>query len=173
MIRDTRPHRILRPARSLFIAFSLICALAFNLLPWPDLRVVPDMLALCLCFWCINQPRKVGVGISWLFGLAMDAANGALIGQHALAYAVLAFCAHAIHRRVQLFNVWQQAAHVFVLLAIAQGVMLVVRTIAGGTFPGPLILIGMVLSAFLWPPVSELLLSPQRRPDDVDETRPI
>ncbi|MFO7189252.1 MAG: rod shape-determining protein MreD [Pseudomonadota bacterium] len=173
MKRQQQPQRILRPANPFFIAFSLLGALAFNLLPWPDLRLVPDLLALTLTFWCIHQPRKVGVGIAWVLGLAMDAANGALIGQHALAYACLAFGAHVIHRRVLLFGVWPQAVHVFVLLLLSQLIMLAVRLIAGGTFPGWLTLVGIGISALLWPFITDLLLAPQRAPDDIDETRPI
>lgn len=165
--------RILRPANGFFIAFSLLGALAFNLLPWPDLRLVPDLLALALTFWCIHQPRKIGVGIAWVLGLAMDAANGALIGQHALAYAFLAFGAQSIHRRVLWFPVWQQGLHVLVLLLLTQAVMLGVRLIAGGTFPGWLVFVGSAIAAMLWPFVTDLLLAPQRAPDDIDETRPI
>lgn len=172
-MRRERPQRILRPANVFFIAFSLLGALAFNLLPWPDLRLVPDLLALTLTFWCIHQPRRIGVAIAWLFGLCMDAANGALIGQHALAYAFLAFGAHAMHRRVLWFPVWQQALHVLVLLVLSQLVMLAVRLIAGGTFPGWLVLVGAGISAALWPFISNLLLAPQRAPDNIDETRPI
>ena len=172
-MRRDGPQRILRPANPFFIAFSLLGALAFNLLPWPDLRLVPDLLALTLTFWCIHQPRKIGVGIAWLFGLAMDAANGALIGQHALAYAFLAFGAHAIHRRVLWFPIWHQAVHILVLLLLSQTIMLGVRLVAGGTFPGWPSVIGIALAALLWPFISDLLLAPQRAPDDIDETRPI
>lgn len=167
------PPRILRPANGWFIAFSLLVALAFNLLPWPDVRRVPDLLALVIAFWCTHQPRKVNVGIAWLLGLTMDAANGALIGQHALAYAFLAFGAQAIHRRVLQFPAWQQAIHVLALLLLMQALMLGVRLIAGGTFPGWSIFVGSTIAALLWPATTSVLLAPQRRPDDVDENRPI
>ena len=173
MRRNQGPQRILRPANAFFIAFSLLGALAFNLLPWPDLRLVPDLLALTLMFWCIHQPRRIGVGIAWIFGLTMDAANGALIGQHALAYAFLGFGAHVIHRRVLSFQVWQQAIHIFALLLVSQFLMLAVRLIAGGTFPGWLTFVSTVIAAILWPFMTDLLLAPQRAPDDIDETRPI
>jgi rod shape-determining protein MreD len=164
---------LLLPAKGGFIFASLLVALAFNLLPWQDVRGVPDLLALVLTFWCIHQPRRVGIGAAWVLGLVMDAANGALFGQHALAYAALAYAAQRVHRRVLRFPLWQQALHVLVLLAASQVLMLAVRLAAGGTYPGPWYFVGSVVAALLWPLATLLLLAPQRRPAEVDETRPI
>jgi rod shape-determining protein MreD len=156
-----------------FIALSLFVALLFNLAPWPDLRGVPDMLALVITFWCIHQPRKMGIAIPWALGLVMDAGNGALIGQHAFAYSILAFGAQALHRRILWFPLWPQALHVLVLLLASQALMVAVRLVAGGTFPGWWFFAGSVIAAVLWPAVTHVLLAPQRRPEIVDENRPI
>ena len=126
-----------------------------------------------IVFWCIHQPRRMGMGLAFLLGLLMDVVNGTLIGQHALAYTLLAFGAYAIHRRVLWFTQWQQALHVLVLLLIEQIVMMTVRMIASGTFPGWLIFFGPVLSALLWPVLTLLLLAPQRRPEHRDANRPL
>jgi rod shape-determining protein MreD len=169
---DRREH-ILLPVKVGFIALSLLVALLFNLLPWRDLRGIPDMLALVIAFWCVHQPRKMGIGIAWLLGLLMDAGNGTLIGQHALAYSVLAFAAQGLHRRILGFPVWQQALHLLMLLLASQALMLVVRLVAGGTFPGWWFFAGSFIAAALWPAVTHVLLAPQRRPEIVDENRPI
>ncbi|MCG6877056.1 MAG: rod shape-determining protein MreD [Betaproteobacteria bacterium] len=167
-----REH-ILLPVKGSFMALSIIVALLFNLLPWRDLRGVPDLLALVIAFWCIHQPRKTGIGIAWVLGLVMDAANGTLIGQHALAYAVVAFGAQWLHRRILWFPIWQQALHVLALLLVSQGLMLVARMAAGGTFPGWSFFSGSFIAAALWPVATYVLLAPQRRPEIVDENRPI
>ena len=75
-----QPQRILLPAKVGYIALTLVLALLFNLLPWRDVIGLPDMVALVLTFWCVHQPRKVGIGIAWFVGLLMDAGNGALLG---------------------------------------------------------------------------------------------
>ena len=165
--------RILRPAKTTFILGTTIAALAFNMLPWPDVRWVPDLLAIVIVFWCTHQPRKMGMGVAFVLGLAMDVVNGSLIGQHALAYTLLAFGAFIIHRRLHWFPQWQQSLHVLVLLLIAQTVMLIVRMIAGGTFPGLMIYVGSLVSALLWPVVSLVLLTPQRMSENVDANRPL
>lgn len=167
------PQHILLPVKVGFMATSVLAALAFNLLPWRDVRGVPDLLALALVFWCVHQPRKMGIGIAWLLGLVMDSANGALFGQHALAYAALAYTAQGLHRRILGFPPWPQAIHVLVLLLASQLIMLAVRLLAGGTFPGASYFFGSLVAAALWPLATFILLAPQRRPEAVDETRPI
>jgi rod shape-determining protein MreD len=167
-----RQH-ILLPVNPGFIVASIGAAFAINLLPWQDIRGVPDLLAVVITFWCVHQPRKVGIGVAWMLGLVMDAAYGTLFGQYALAYAMLAYAAHTLHRRILRFPLWQQALHVLVLLLAAQGLMLAVRLLAGGTYPGVGYFIGSVVGAALWPVVTYILLAPQRRTAEVDRTRPI
>lgn len=159
------PQHILRPVRLSTIFLSFLGALLLNFLPWTDLRLVPDFVALVLAFWCIRQPRLVGLGVAWSLGLLSDAGNGVLLGQHALAYCVLAFLAIWLSRRILWFRMPQQMLHVVVLLLVAQGVVLVVRLAAGAGFPGWALLVGPVIGAALWPLVSWLLLMPQRRLD--------
>ena len=157
------PQHILRPVRLSTIFLSFLAALLLNFLPWKDLRLVPDFVALVLTFWCVRQPRLVGLGVAWTLGLLTDAGNGVLLGQHALAYSLLAFLAIWLSRRILWFSSAQQALHVAALLLTAQGVQLVVRLAAGAGFPGWAIVVGPLLGAALWPVISWLLLMPQRR----------
>lgn len=165
-------QRILLPVSVAYMALTLVLALLFNLMPWRAVWL-PDMVALVLAFWCIHQPRKIGIGIAWIMGLLVDAGDGSLLGQHAFAYAVLAFAAIGLHRRILWFSLWQQAAHVLALLLASQLLMLAVRMIAGGLFPGLGYFAGSLVAAGLWPAASFLLLLPQRRPESVDQNRPI
>lgn len=168
-----QPERILLPVNVGYMALTVVLALLFNLMPWRDLVGIPDMAALVLAFWCVHQPRRMGIGIAWFVGLIMDAGNGALLGQHAFAYAFLAFGAITLHRRILWFSLWQQAAHVLILLLASDALMLGVRLVAGATFPGPMYFAGSLVAAALWPTASFLLLLPQRRPESVDENRPL
>ena len=155
--------QILLPVRASTIVASFALALFLNFLPWPDVRVVPDFVALVLAFWCVRQPRLVGIGIGWMIGLVADAGNGALLGQHALAYSLLAFLAIWLSRRILWFGPGLQALHVALLLLVTQGVALLVRLAAGDPFPGWAILVGPLAGAMLWPAATWLLLLPQRR----------
>jgi rod shape-determining protein MreD len=159
---DSREH-ILRPVRMSTIVLSFVGALLLGFMPWGDLRVVPDFVAVVLAFWCVRQPRLVGLGVGWTLGLLVDAGNGVLLGQHALAYSVLAFLCIWLSRRILWFGVFQQTLHMAVLLLIAQGVVVLVRLVAGAGFPGWSVAIGPLLAALFWGPLSWLLLMPQRR----------
>ena len=158
-------QHILRPVRVSTILLSFVCALVLNFLPWKDLRLVPDFVALVLTFWCVRQPRLVGLGVAWSLGLLTDAGNGVLLGQHALAYSILAFLAIWLSRRILWFRMPQQMLHVAVLLLVGQGAVLLIRITAGAGFPGWGLVFGPLVGAALWPALSWLLLMPQRRLD--------
>jgi len=156
--------QILLPVRLSTIVASFALALFLDFLPWRDLRLVPDFIALVLAFWCVRQPRLVGLGVGWMLGLLADAGNGVLLGQHALAYSLLAFLALWLSRRILWFGPLLQSLHIALILLVAQTAVLVVRLAAGDAFPGWPIFIGPVIAAALWPAVTWLLLLPQRRP---------
>ena len=172
-ISDTTSQRILLPVRASTILGSLALALLANFLPWRSVALAPDFVALVLVFWCVRQPRLVGLGAGWLLGLLIDVGNGVLLGQHALAYSMLAFASITLSRRILWFPLWSQALHVAALLLFAQGVAALVRLAAGAEFPGWTIAVGPLIGALLWPLITTLLLMPQRRPVEVDETRAI
>lgn len=157
-------RQILQPVRLSTIIASFVIALLLNFLPWRDLRVVPDFVALVLVFWCVRQPRLVGLGVAWTLGLVTDAGNGVLLGQHALAYSLAAFLGVWLSRRILWFGAGLQALHVGAILLVAQGVSLLVRLAAGDEFPGWAMVTSPIAAALLWPFASWLLLLPQRRP---------
>ncbi|MDB5798928.1 MAG: mreD [Paucimonas sp.] len=168
-----RPHYILLPVSPLFIALTVIVAFMLNLLPWGALPGIPDFVALALIFWSIHQPRKVGIGIAFFMGLMMDVHNASLLGQHALGYTLLSYFAIMIHRRVLWFGVLTQALHVLPLLVVMQTVELVIQSMVSGKLPGWSFYLSSLVTTLAWPFVSWLLLAPQRRAVNRDDTRPI
>lgn len=173
MIMPRGADQLLLPANPLFIAFTLIVALAFDMVPIGRMAAMPDLLAVVLVFWGIHQPRRVGVGWAFAFGLFVDVHHGALLGQHALAYSVLSFGAIALHRRLPWFSLGAQAVQVLPLFAVAHAVSLIVRMLVGGMWPGWTLVLAPLIEAALWPVASWLLLAPQRRAPDRDAHRPL
>lgn len=166
-------RRILQPVKPWFVVLTLAGALFLNLVPYGRLVGIPDWVALVLAFWCVREPLRVGMGTAFALGIIMDVALAAAMGQHALAYVLLAFAAGGLSRRILWFPLPQQALHILPLLLTTQLVMVAVRLIGGADFPGW----GHFLSAFtatlLWYPLNFLLLLPQYQPAEKDENRPI
>ena len=173
MIMPRGSDQLLLPVNPFFIGFTLLLALAATLLPLGRTPGLPDLLAVTLAFWGVHQPRRVGIGWAFLLGLLVDVHQGALLGQHALAYSLLSFVAISIHRRLLWFGVIEQALQILPLFAAVHGVSLATRMIAGGMFPGWWLLLAPVFEALLWPVATLLLLAPQRRAPDPDQNRPL
>lgn len=164
---------LLQPVNPLFIIFSLLVALLLNFLPLGRLAWRPDIVALVLVFWNVHHPRKVGMGAAFIIGLLVDVQQGAVLGQHALAYVLLSYFAISLHRRLLWFSPLTQALQILPLFAAAQVILLLVGMWAGGSFPGWGYAVSPFIEAALWPVATLLLLAPQRRPPDPDENRPL
>ncbi|MEO8847387.1 MAG: rod shape-determining protein MreD [Casimicrobiaceae bacterium] len=160
----SRREEILTPARSWFVALTMLAGFAANLVPVAGfaLMLKPDFLALVILYWCIQEPRMMGVGFAWFAGLFMDVADATLFGQHALAYAVLAYAAEYFRRRVLRFTLWHQAAQVAVLLLFCAALVLLVRVVGGAPLPRWTYFVAPLVGALVWPLLSLLLQRPQR-----------
>ena len=173
MIMPRAADQLLLPANPWFIGFTLLVALMADMVPVGRVAAMPDVLAIVLGFWGVHQPRRIGVLWAFVFGLAVDVHDGALLGQHALAYSGLCFGAVMLHRRLPWFSVGAQAIQVLPLFFAAHVLALVVRMVVGGMWPGWGMLLAPVFEAALWPVASVLLLAPQRRAPDRDAHRPL
>ena len=134
---------------------------------------MPDFLALVLVFWNVHQPLRIGIGLAFMFGLGVDVHQTALLGQHALSYTTLSFFATMIHRRLLWFPVPSQAVQVLPLFFASHAIEMTVRMLAGGAFPGFLVLLAPAIESLMWPVVTVILLFPQRRTPNPDANRPL
>jgi len=168
-----RGQQLMMPVNPLFIALSILMALALNMLPWGGWIWMPDWLMLVMAFWAVHQPARVGMGLGFVLGLCMDVHQSALLGQHALSYVLLLFACRLASRRLMWFNAPTQAMQLVPLFVAAHAIEVVVRVIGGGVFPGPWALAAPALETLLWPVASWMLLAPQRRAPDRDSNRPL
>lgn len=168
-----RGEALLLPASPWWVGLTLLLALGANLLPFGRAPAMPDLLALVLVFWAVHQPRRVGIIVAFFFGVVMDVHQGALLGQHALAYTLMAFGAVAMQRRLLWFELPAQMLQVLPMFVLAQVAMLLVGLAAGGMFPGWSMWLAPLFQALLWPVATLLLLAPQRRAPDPDQNRPL
>lgn len=134
------------------VYLSLIAGLLLYMLPWAGfgLMLRPDFVLLVLLYWLIRAPHLCNIGTAWSMGILVDLAGGDLFGEHALAYIVAAFVAVIYQRRATLFNRWQQGGYVFLLLLIAQIVLLILKLFGGSELPGWSYLLPSVTGILLW-----------------------
>ena len=165
---------LLLPANPRFIALTLVLALLVNmLLGLTGMRWLPDVLAIVVVFWNVHQPRRVGLLLPFVLGLALDVHESALLGQNALSYVVLSSMALAVQRRLLWFPLREQALQILPLFIIAALVEWATRLIVQDAWPHWSQLFLPVLQAALWPLVGALLLAPQRRAFAPDDIRPL
>jgi rod shape-determining protein MreD len=124
-------------------------------------------------FWNVYQPRRVGVVLAFVLGLALDVHESALLGQNALSYVVLSSLAMAVQRRLLWFPLREQTLQILPLFLVASLLEWATRLIVHDVWPHWSQLLVPFIQAALWPLVGALLLAPQRRAFDPDNIRPL
>jgi rod shape-determining protein MreD len=124
-------------------------------------------------FWNVYQPRRVGVVLAFVLGLALDVHESALLGQNALSYVVLSSLALAVQRRMLWFPLREQTLQIVPLFLAASLLEWATRLIVHDVWPHWSQLLVPFIQAALWPLVGALLLAPQRRAFDPDNIRPL
>jgi rod shape-determining protein MreD len=153
------------PAPLSLLAGSIAIALLLNLLPWSGwaLRAHPDFLLVVMLYWAAHEPRRIGQGWGFLFGLMMDVADSVLLGQHAMAYVAALFCVQLLRVRVLQLTIFEQALHIGAILLVAQGIGILLNLSLGRDFPGLAMLLAPLFGAILWPAVNYLATLPRFR----------
>jgi rod shape-determining protein MreD len=165
---------LLLPVSPWFIAASFIVTLLLNMLLGLTQAIwLPDVLAVCIFFWGIHQPRRVSIAIAFCLGLWTDVQQSSLMGQHALTYVILSYFAFTMHRRLLWFPIKEQMVQIIPFFLLADATGWVIRLTTGDDFPGWPLLLAPVLETILWPLATLILLAPQRRAHDPDANRPI
>lgn len=102
------------------ILLTLALALMLQWLPLPETMAAirPPFAMLMVIFWSLMAPRLSGIGSGFGAGLALDVYAGSVLGQHALAGAVIAYLVSRQHLMLRTKSVFEQSLLVgLVLLA--------------------------------------------------------
>ena len=166
--RNVPPEHLARSVHKAQVWGSLFIVWLVSLLPWRLWPGAPDMLLLIIAFWCVYEPRQVGMLAAFGFGLLLDVHDAALLGEHALAYTLVAYGALALHRRLQRFDLWRQAMHMLPLFFFVNLLTQVLHAWLVGRWTGWQWVVGVVLSTAIWPLAGWVLHLSQRELDDVE-----
>ena len=151
------------------IPVTFVVAMVLAIIPLPDFvpaklgYLRPEWIVLVLIYWVIALPQRIGIAIAWCVGLLSDVLLGSLLGQHAIAFIVVAYIATSLYQRLRMFSVWQQSMIVFATVGLNQLINSWIENIAGLTEWNIWYLLASVMSALLWPWVFLLLRYLRRR----------
>ncbi len=135
------------------MGLSLMLALLLNIYPlpmeWRWWR--PDFVLMVIIYWMYLLPLNISLLAVCLFGLLLDALEGAPFGQHGLALVILAYVCLLTYQRVRNYSIWQYSLWVFVLVVVAQLIDNWVQAMSGRPVPGMEFLLPAFASACFWP----------------------
>ncbi len=134
---------------------TFICAYLLAVLPFPLWAewARPEWVALVLIYWVVALPQRVGIVVAFSAGLMLDLIEGAVLGQNAFSLSVVACLALVMYQRLRVFNLWQQAGVVFMLLGIHQMLCQWIQNLTSAGAQSLLFLLPALVGAALWPGV--------------------
>ena len=135
------------------IVFTVLVALILTLVELPEaIRPArPHLLLLLVIYWSLSSPRAAGLMFAWLCGLALDVLTGKILGQHAVAFLLIAFLTHKFQLRMRVFPIYHQTLTVFMLTAVYEFVVFWIDGIIGPAITTWARWIPVFTSALLWP----------------------
>ena len=138
---------------------TVVGALILTLLPLPSwLEIVrPGFLALTVLYWSIAAPRAGGITLGWICGLLLDAFEGPVLGEHALALAFLAYIAVREHQRIRSKPIFQQSLIVFAALVFYEVVLFAIDGWSGHPLTTTLRWVPTFTGALIWPAAAAIL----------------
>jgi len=147
------------------IIISFVVAMILMIMPLPDWARAyrPEWVLLALIYWNIAIPKKVGVGVAWMLGLCVDVIQGALLGQHALGFAITAYIAIRFHQRVRIYPLHQQAMFVGMILLPYMSISLWILGMLGKDPKTWIYWAPVITSVVVWPWIHLVLRAMHRK----------
>jgi rod shape-determining protein MreD len=138
---------------------TALIALILNVLPLPPWLDVlrPAFLVLTVLYWSVNSPRTGGIALGFFAGLMLDVFQGPVLGQHALALALVTYIAIAVHQRIRSKPVFQQALLVLPALILYEVVVFAIDGWTGHPVTTPLRWVHALTGALIWPLAAPIL----------------
>jgi rod shape-determining protein MreD len=141
------------------VTFTVLLALILQALPLPTWleAVRPSFIGIVVIYWGIYAPHAGGIFAPWLAGLGLDVFKGDVLGQNALAIALVAYIAMSLHQRLRNQTLVQQSLFVFAALTLNEFVVWGIEGWSGHSISSPWRWIQPMIGAMLWPFVALLV----------------
>src|SRR5690349_99977 len=141
------------------VFFSVLIALIVQVIPLPAWLspVWPSVIGLVVIYWSIFAPHAGGIFAPWIGGLALDVFKGDVLGQNALAMALIAYITMTLHQRLRNQTLVQQSLFVCLMLYVSEIVVWGIEGWSGHAFSSGWRWIQPMIGAMLWPFVAMLV----------------
>ncbi len=135
------------------VFFTVLIALILQVLPLPDWlsAVRPSFIAMVVIYWSIFAPHAGGIFAPWLAGLVLDVFKGEVLGQNALAVALVAYIVMKFHQRLRNQTLVQQSLVVFAMLMLNEVVIWSIEGWSGHAMASTWRWVQPMIGAMLWP----------------------
>jgi rod shape-determining protein MreD len=141
------------------VFFTVLLALIAQTIPLPNwLELVrPSFICVVIIYWSIFAPHAGGIFAPWLAGIALDVFKGEVLGQNALAVALVAYITMSLHQRLRNQTLIQQSLFVFAMLTLNEAVVWGIQGWSGNGVSTPWRWVQPMVGAMLWPFIAFLL----------------
>jgi rod shape-determining protein MreD len=141
------------------VFFTVLIALVAQVVPlWDWLSVVrPSFIGLVIIYWSIFAPHAGGIFAPWVAGLALDVFKGDVLGQNALAIALIAYITMTLHQRLRNQTLVQQSLFVCLMLYASQIVVWGIEGWTNHAVSSHWRWVQPLIGAMLWPFIAMLL----------------
>lgn len=147
-----------------FLPVSFFVAFYLAAIPMGRFEMArPDWIGMLVIFWTLALPERFGVFSAFCAGLLFDTLVGTTLGLYGFVYSLLAYLVLILYARIQMYPVLQQAALVFLLLALIHIVGQWMKVWFMSMVSGQLQIWPALTSALIWPWLYGLLRAIQLR----------
>ena len=141
----------------MFLSFLIACLLQF--LPVSELLTiwVPQWVALVIIYWALVLDDRFKLLLPCFVGLCLDAMNGTILGQHALALLLLSFIVLKNAKKLRRAGRVQQVIEIGFLILAYQFILFLIQGVIGQQLTDWSYFAASLSSAIIWPWVSIIL----------------
>lgn len=111
----------------------------------------PPMVLLIALYWLLFEPQIFGLVFAFALGLLIDFVTGALAGESALAFCIVAYCAQTLEHRLLHFTIFHQCLLVAGLVALHQLISITIELVVYGGSPHWAQFYPALSALLLWP----------------------
>ncbi len=135
----------------LIILITIIFGLFLTLITLPLGYFAPEWMLLVVVYWAMAMPSNNKMFLAFLSGIILDIVFGQALGVSSLFYVVLIYFILRLYNSLRYMTIAQQAVVLFVFIFIKQHFLVWLYYIIDRNIDYQALLIGSIISAFVWP----------------------